>query len=52
MAALPATIVAAVIPIAMAQGKFQGGITTPTPSGMYSKTLFSPGYGVIGWRPP
>jgi len=33
-AVLPVTIVADVIPVTMAFGKFQGGITTPTPSGM------------------
>src|SRR5258708_39009945 len=30
----PVTIEAAVIPAMMANGKFQGGITAPTPSGM------------------
>ncbi len=34
IALFPVTIVAAVIPIAIAQGKFQGGMTTPTPSEM------------------
>src|ERR1700757_2331922 len=33
---LPQTIDAAVIPAMIAQGKFHGGITAPTPSGMYS----------------
>jgi hypothetical protein len=36
IAVLPVTRVAAVIPIAIAQGKFQGGITAPTPRGRYS----------------
>ena len=30
----PATTPPIVIPVRIAQGKFQGGITTPTPSGM------------------
>jgi hypothetical protein len=30
---LPVTMAAVVIPVAMARGKFQGGITTPAPSG-------------------
>jgi len=33
----PVTIAAAVMPAMMASGKFQGGITAPTPSGMYSR---------------
>jgi hypothetical protein len=31
---LPLTMEASVIPAMMAQGKFHGGITAPTPSGM------------------
>ena len=31
---LPVTMVAAVMPVMMACGKFHGGMTTPTPSGM------------------
>ena len=34
MTVLPLTMEASVIPAMMAQGKFQGGITAPTPSGM------------------
>ena len=34
MQVFPVTIDATVIPSVMAQGKFQGGMTTPTPSGM------------------
>ena len=33
---LPATIAAQVMPTQIASGKFQGGITAPTPSGMYT----------------
>ena len=33
---LPVTIAAVVMPARIASGKFHGGITTPTPSGMYS----------------
>ena len=33
MTVFPQTIAAAVIPAMMAKGKFQGGITAPTPSG-------------------
>ena len=45
---LPVTIAAVVMPARIASGKFQGGMTTPTPSGMYSSSLRSPGYGVSG----
>ena len=41
---LPVTIAAAVIPAIIANGKFHGEITAPTPSGMYSSSFFSPGY--------
>ena len=34
MTVLPQTIEAAVMPAMMAKGKFQGGMTAPTPSGM------------------
>ena len=34
MTVLPVTMAAAVIPAMMAKGKFQGGMTAPTPSGM------------------
>ena len=44
----PATSAAVVIPAMMADGKFHGGITAPTPSGMYWSTLDSPGTGVSG----
>ena len=40
---LPLTIEASVMPAMMAQGKFHGGITAPTPSGMYSRVSRSPG---------
>src|SRR5262249_60249102 len=40
---LPETIDASVIPAMMAQGKFHGGITAPTPSGMYCSVSCSPG---------
>src|SRR5688500_16483524 len=44
----PATTAAIVMPAMIASGKFHGGITAPTPSGMYSKLLSSPGTFVIG----
>ena len=34
MTVLPLTIEASVMPAMMAHGKFHGGITAPTPSGM------------------
>ena len=34
MTVLPVTMAAAVMPAMMAKGKFQGGMTAPTPSGM------------------
>ena len=34
MTVLPLTMEASVMPAMMAQGKFHGGITAPTPSGM------------------
>ena len=34
MTVLPLTIEASVMPAMMAQGKFHGGITAPTPKGM------------------
>src|SRR6185312_7800456 len=37
MTVLPQTIAAEVMPAMMAQGKFQGGITAPTPRGMYCR---------------
>jgi hypothetical protein len=40
---LPQTIAADVMPAMMANGKFQGGITAPTPSGMYFNSSRSPG---------
>ena len=40
---LPLTIEARVMPAMMAQGKFHGGITAPTPSGMYVSVSRSPG---------
>ena len=39
----PVTIAAAVIPAMIANGKFHGEITAPTPSGMYSSSSCSPG---------
>ena len=39
---LPVTIAAAVMPTVIASGKFQGGMTTPTPSGRYTRSLSSP----------
>ena len=39
---LPLTIEASVIPAMMAQGKFHGGITAPTPRGMYNRVSRSP----------
>ena len=44
----PVTNEAAVIPAMMASGKFHGGMTTPTPSGMYSRRLSSPSIRVKG----
>ena len=46
--ALPVTIAAAVIPAMIANAKFHGGMTTPTPSGMYSSRFSSPAMGVNG----
>src|ERR1700749_1759836 len=40
----PVTIAADVIPAIMANAKFHGGITAPTPMGMYKSSLRSPGY--------
>ncbi len=37
----PVTIADEVIPTKIARGKFQGGITTPTPSGIYFNSVFS-----------
>ena len=45
----PVTIAADVIPAMIAIGKFHGGITAPTPSGMYSSALSSPAILVSGW---
>ncbi len=45
---LPVTIAADVIPAMIAKAKFQGGITTPTPSGKYVSQFFSPAIGVSG----
>ena len=45
----PVTSAAVVIPVRIASGKFQGGITAQTPSGMNSSWLRSPGNGVSGW---
>ena len=39
----PVTMEAVDIPTNIASGKFQGGITIPTPSGKYSIVFFSPG---------
>src|SRR6187551_2591336 len=44
----PATTAAIVMPAMIASGKFHGGITAPTPRGMYSRLLFSPGILVTG----
>jgi hypothetical protein len=43
MTVLPVTMLAEVMPVRMALGKFHGGITAPTPSGMYHCSLASPG---------
>src|ERR1022692_4472577 len=43
MTVLPQTAAAAVIPAIIAHGKFHGGITAPTPSGMYWSVSRSPG---------
>ena len=40
---LPATSAATVMPTRIASGKFHGGMITPTPSGRYSSSSFSPG---------
>src|SRR5688572_27110940 len=45
---LPVTTAAIVIPDMIASGKFHGGMIAPTPSGMYSRLLSSPGYLVTG----
>ncbi len=42
----PVTKAATAMPVAMAAGKFQGGIAAPTPSGMYTMKFFSPFIGV------
>ena len=39
---LPATSAATVMPVGIARGKFQGGMTTATPRGMCSVKLVSP----------
>ena len=39
----PATTAAIVIPDMIAKGKFQGGMIAPTPKGIYSNWLSSPG---------
>ena len=44
----PETIAAAVMPIMMAPAKFQGGITAPTPRGMYTSSFCSPASGTTG----
>src|SRR5688500_12494252 len=44
----PVTTAAIVIPAMIASGKFHGGMTAPTPSGMYSIELFSPSILVTG----
>src|SRR6266568_547666 len=44
MTVFPVTMAAAVIPAIIAKGKFHGGITAPTPRGIYSNWLRSPGY--------
>ena len=45
---LPVTSAAVVIPTRMASGKFHGGMTAPTPSGMYRSSFRSPGIRVRG----
>jgi hypothetical protein len=45
---LPVTNDATVMPAMIASGKFQGGMTMPTPSGMYSSRLSSPSSRVSG----
>jgi hypothetical protein len=49
---LPVTKEALVIPVMMAAGKFHGGMTAPTPSGMYTSSFSSFGIFVIGCSPP
>ena len=39
----PLTIEASVMPAMIAHGKFHGGITAPTPKGMYIRLSRSPG---------
>ena len=46
--AFPDTTAADVIPARIASGKFQGGITTPTPRGTYTSFPFSPGFFTTG----
>ncbi len=48
IAVLPVTIAADVMPAMIANAKFHGGSTTPTPSGRYSSQFFSPAIGVSG----
>ena len=48
---LPVTSAAVVIPTRMAQGKFHGGMTAPTPSGIYRSSLSSPFKRVSGCGP-
>ena len=46
---LPATSAAVVMPVRIASGKFQGGITTHTPErDVVEARCVSPGYGVSG----
>jgi hypothetical protein len=45
MTVLPVTIAAVAIPAMIASGKFHGGMTMPTPSGMYFNSLTSNGSG-------
>ena len=45
---LPVTMAAMVMPAMIARGKFHGGMTAPTPSGMYRNSSRSPGSWIEG----
>jgi len=45
----PVTTAAVTMPTVIASGKFQGGMTAPTPIGMYTIVSRSPGSCVSGW---
>ena len=52
MTALPATTAAAVIPVRIASGKFQGAMTMPTPRGHQCWKFDSPATCWVRWGRP